>query len=86
MKCSRGLKVRTGKLVTKNRIKMYWPIFEGVWAGFGEKEKGRILFLVTTSTSPSLQACAELHVLSPLRGLISPWYNKSYLVATPGVT
>ena len=35
-------------------------------------EKGRVLFLVTTSTSPSLQAYAELHALSPLRGSISP--------------
>ena len=26
-------------------------------------EKGRVLFLVTTSTSPSLQAYAELHAL-----------------------
>ena len=36
-------------------------------------EKGRVLFLVTTSTLPSLQAYAELHALSPLRGSISPW-------------
>ena len=42
--------------------------------GFGQAlEKGRVLFLVTTSTSPSLQAYAELHALSPLRGSISPW-------------
>ena len=46
--------------------KGFWPIFEGVW------EKERVLFLVTTSTSPSLQAYAELHALSPLRGSISP--------------
>ena len=38
-------------------------------------EKGRVLFLVTTSTSPSLQAYTELHALSPLRGSISPWCN-----------
>ena len=32
--------------------------------GFGQAlEKGRVLFLVTTSTSPSLQAYAELHAL-----------------------
>ena len=29
-------------------------------------EKGRVLFLVTTSTLPSLQAYAELHALSLL--------------------
>ena len=41
--------------------------------GFGlALEKGRVLFLVTTSTLPSLQAYAELHALSPLRGSISP--------------
>ena len=41
--------------------------------GFGQViEKGRVLFLVTTSTSPSLQAYVELHALSPLRGSISP--------------
>ena len=39
----------------------------------GALEKGRVLFLVTTSTLPSLQAYAELHALSPLRGSISPW-------------
>ena len=38
-----------------------------------------ILFLVTTSILPSLQAYAELHALSPLRGSISPWfYVKHY--------
>ena len=42
--------------------------------GFGQAlEKGRVLFLVTTSILPSLQAYAELHALSPLRGSISPW-------------
>ena len=46
--------------------KGFGPIFEGVW------EKVRVLFLVTTSTSPSLQAYAELHALSPLCGSISP--------------
>ena len=50
--------------------KGFGPIFEGVWAGFREREG---LFLVTTSTSPSLQAYAELYALSPLRGSISPW-------------
>ena len=40
--------------------------FEGVWAGFRERE-GSIF-----SNSPSLQAHAELHALSPLRGSISP--------------
>ena len=41
--------------------------------GLGQAlEKGRVLFLVTTSTLPSLQAYAELHALSPLRGSISP--------------
>ena len=34
----------------------------------GALEKGMVLFLVTTSTLPSVQACAELHALSPLRG------------------
>ena len=44
--------------------------------GFGQAlEKGRVLFLVTTSTSPSLQAYAELHALSPLRGSINPCRN-----------
>ena len=41
-------------------------------AGRGALEKGRVLFLVTTSTLPSLQAYAELHALYPLRGSISP--------------
>ena len=36
-------------------------------------DKGRALFLVTTSTSPSLQAYVELHALSPLRESMSPW-------------
>ena len=50
-------------------IKVLGPF---LW-GFGQAlEKGRVLFLVTTSTSPSLQAFAELHALSPLRGSISP--------------
>ena len=31
-----------------------------------------VLFLVTTSISPSLQAHAELHALSPLRGSLTP--------------
>ena len=35
--------------------------FGPILRGFGEK--GRVLFLVTTSTSPSLQAYAELHAL-----------------------
>ena len=48
--------------------------------GFGQAlEKGRVLFLVTTSTSPSLQAYAELHAFSPLRGSISPWYSATGL-------
>ena len=47
--------------------KGFGPIFEGVWAGF----RREVLFLVTTSTSPSLQAYAELHALSPLRGSIA---------------
>ena len=46
--------------------KGFGPFFEGVWAGL------RVLFLVTTSTLPSLQAYAELHALSLLRGSISP--------------
>ena len=34
--------------------------------GFGQAlEKGRVLFLVTASISPSVQAYAELHALSP---------------------
>ena len=46
--------------------------------GFGQAlEKGRVLFLVTTSTSPSLQAYAELHALfsyTPLVALVgSTW-------------
>ena len=41
--------------------------------GFGTAlEKGRALFLLTTSISPPLQAYTELHALSPLRGSISP--------------
>ena len=36
--------------------------------GFGQR-KGWL----STSTSPSLRAYAELHALSPLRGSISPW-------------
>ena len=47
--------------------KGFGPFLRGVWAG-----KVRVLFLVTTSTLPSLQAYAELHALSPLRGSISP--------------
>ena len=40
---------------------------------FGQAlEKGRVLFLVTTSILPSLLAYAELHALSPLCGSISP--------------
>ena len=49
--------------------KCFGPIFEQVL------EKERVLFLVTTSTSPSLQAYAELHALSPLCRLISPWLS-----------
>ena len=42
--------------------------------GFGQAlEKGRVLFLVT-SILLSVQACAELHALSSLRGSISPWF------------
>ena len=40
--------------------------FGPLWAG------SRVLFLVTTSTLPSLQGYAELHARSPLRGSISP--------------
>ena len=47
--------------------------FGPILRGFGQAlEKGRVLFLVTTSISPSLQAYAELHALSPLCGSISP--------------
>ena len=35
-------------------------------------KKGGVLFLVTTSTLPSLQAYVELHALSSLRESISP--------------
>ena len=49
--------------------KGFGPFLRGVWAGFRERE-GSVL--VTTSTLPSLQAYAELHALSPLRGSISP--------------
>ena len=52
--------------------KGFGPFLKGVWAGF--RERG-VLFLVTTSTLPSLQAYAELYALSPLRGSISPWYR-----------
>ena len=53
--------------------KGFGPIFEG----FGQAlEKGRVLFLVTTSTSPSLKAYVEMHALSPLRGSISPWWSR----------
>ena len=45
--------------------KGFGPFLRGV-------EKGRVLFLVATSTSPSLRAYAELHALSPLRGSINP--------------
>ena len=54
--------------------KCFGPFFLGGGGGGGgggvgqALEKGR----VTTSTSPSLQAYAELHALSPLRGSISP--------------
>ena len=47
--------------------------------GFGQAlEKGRVLFLVTTSTSPSLQVYAELYALSLLRGSTSPCYNQRH--------
>ena len=49
--------------------KRFWPIFEGVWSGFRERE-GSIFS--NHQHSPSLQAYAELHALSPLRGSISP--------------
>ena len=49
--------------------KGFGPFLRGVGQAL---EKGRVLFLVTTSTSPSIQAYAELHALSPLRGSISP--------------
>ena len=48
-------------------------------------EKGRVLFLVTTSTSPSLQAYAELHALSPLRGSIS-WPGEALIKQLSGCT
>ena len=51
--------------------------FDGVWQAL---EKGRVLFLVTTSTSPSLQSYAELHALSPLRGSISPWSRGEHVL------
>ena len=53
--------------------KRFWPIFEGGWPGFRERE-GSILVTTSTSPSSSLQAYAELHALSPLRGSISPCY------------
>ena len=49
--------------------KGFGPFLRGVGQAL---EKGRVLSLVTTSTSLSLQAYAELHALSPLRGSISP--------------
>ena len=55
-------------------LKFFGELYRGLGPflrGFGQAlEKGS---LVTTSTSPSLQAYAVLHVLSPLRGSISPW-------------
>ena len=45
--------------------KRFWPIFE---------REGSILVTTSTSPSSSLQAYAELHALSPLRGSISPCY------------
>ena len=49
---------------------------------FGQAlEKGRVLFLVTTSILPSLQAYAELlHAFSPLHGSISPWQKCDALI------
>ena len=42
------------------KLKVLGPFLRG----FGQAlEKVRVLFLVTTSTSPSLQAYAELHAL-----------------------
>ena len=47
-------------------------------------EKGRVLFLVTTSTSPSLQAYAELHALFS-EGVYKPLaaHSKLFLVYLP---
>ena len=49
--------------------KGFGPFLRGVWAGFRERE-GSIFS--NHSTLLSLQAYAELHALSPLRGSISP--------------
>ena len=50
-------------------VKGFGPFLRGFGQALG---KGRVLFLVITSTLPSLQAYAELHALSPLHGSISP--------------
>ena len=51
-------------------LKFFGELYSGFGpflSGFGQAlEKGRVLFLVTTSTSPSLLAYAELHALSLL--------------------
>ena len=54
--------------------KGFGPFLRGVWAGFREREG-------STSTLLSLQAYAELHALSPLRGSISPWLHTKGKVA-----
>ena len=50
-----------GELYSLAKVaKGFGPFLRGVGQAL---EKGRVLFLVTTSTSPSLQAYAELHAL-----------------------
>ena len=46
--------------------KGFGPFLREFW------EKGRVLFLVTTSISPSLQAYAELHALFSYTPLLTP--------------
>ena len=61
--------------------KGFGPIFEGVWAGFREREGS--IFSNHQHFAVSTGMYAELHALSPLRGSISPWYTVRYSTMIP---
>ena len=68
-KCSRAVCV---DLQAVGTLEFFGELYSSA-KGFGPflrgvGQKGRVLFLVTTSTSWSLQAYVELHALSPLLG------------------
>ena len=58
--------------------KGFGPFLRGVWAGFRERE-GSIFSNHQHFAVSSLQAYAELHALSPLRGSISPCQYRGLL-------